>query len=127
MNPISAIISNSATGRMMSQGRSDIFFSIPIDLDPKFRNIHFIGWGLAPPGMGETQMDILTEETAKSYVVRMMHDHVARAVAIDSVTLDGIDGAPVYLVRGSYADNGETIPFRWDVWLETNGKIYGEW
>jgi hypothetical protein len=72
-------------------------------------------------------MDILTTETARNYVARMMAIHAPAASTIESAVMSDCDGFPVCIVSGEYLSGGEYSPFEWAVWIESNGEIYGEW
>lgn len=80
----------------------------------------------AAAALREIPCDTLNEVTATRYVLRQMADPYYNELAIVSAEMASEDGFTFCRVCGTYQDEGETLSFQWDVWLQ-NGVLYGEW
>lgn len=73
----------------------------------------------ARQALGCLPVETLTEASARRYAARMVD-----GVAV-SAELQESDGFPMWIVRVDRASAPELIEVA--VWLESNGRLYGEW
>lgn len=70
----------------------------------------------------QAKPDVLTHKSAAQYIQRQHNQNVAPCNVL-ATRSDSVDGLPCVLVAFAYRGYKATAT----VWVESNGKLYGEW